>query len=406
MNTGTVRKCALLLLLILGVSVTAVMAASKKFSFLVFGDTRPDVMLYGCDLGSGIPRVLETRYGTDGDFVYKSDPAGIIDNCLESLKVVETDKTTTLHYNFKAVPETISVNKEGKDQMLFSFKGWKTLACAISSEFLNSPPKQKPTFSIHGGDMVLFGFQGKVFSPYWMLFQSYYGTLAIPNADGMPRFFAAVGNHELWDDPEMLGMRYHFPWLKKYGFTNDNRIYHFIHKNGLFIFLDSGDYSFKGTAWVSTKPGFDKQMNFLRERIQKAPKHVKHVFVVYHKPSFAQVGHNPLPKDQNPHYVVLKDFAAKYNIMVFNSHVHSTEYYKVDGIHYVVAGSGGASQAFEPCDLPSQEPELYWKGKPRTFELNYMKVHIKGKKLRVDVHRFKPPDFKAEALRTLIKISK
>ncbi len=135
-------------------------------------------------------------------------------------------------------------------------------------------------------------------------------------------------------------------------------------------------------------------------------KKVKHVFVVYHKPSFVKVGHNPLPEKENPHYAVLKDFADKYNIVVFNSHVHSTEYYKVDGIHYVVAGAGGASLAYKPCDLPSPEPELYWNNKPRVFEMNYMKIHIKGKKLRVDVHRFHPPEFKAEALRTLIKISK
>ncbi|MCP4114207.1 MAG: hypothetical protein GY737_02185, partial [Desulfobacteraceae bacterium] len=54
----------------------------------------------------------------------------------------------------------------------------------------------------------------------------------------------------------------------------------------------------------------------------------KHVFVVYHKPSFVKVAHDPLPADQSPHRF-LKKFADRLNICVFSSHTHTTEQYRV-----------------------------------------------------------------------------
>lgn len=398
-------KITVLLFILLGTlfNASTVLAgnAGKSFDFIVFGDTRPCVILEGCDLSGEIPRVLAQRYNASGiTFTYKVNPNKSIDNCLETVTVNEPNKKPeVLYFNLRAIPH--KVEKGGVP--IFSFKGWKTVADSISSEFLQAPAKQ-PDFAIHGGDMVLNGSRGKMYSPYWMLFHSYYGTLLLPSPDtGKHRFFPAVGNHEMWYDTEMTGFRHYFPWLKEYGFTNENRIYHFIHKNCLFIFLDCGDYAPGGTAWTSTAPPFEKQMTFLENQIKNAPKSVKHIFVTYHKPSFVQVGHDPLPKDQNPHDAVLKKYADKFNIMVFNSHVHSTEYYKVDGIQYLVVGAGGAPQAFKPCEKPSTEKELYWNGKPRKFELNYMKVHVKGKKVSVDVIRFHPPEFKKEPPETIIK---
>ena len=116
---------------------------------------------------------------------------------------------------------------------------------------------------------------------------------------------------------------------------------------------------------------------------------MKHVFVVYHKPSFVKVGHDPLPADQSPHQV-LKKFADKLNICVFNSHTHTTEQYRVDNIDYLVLGGGGAPQKFTLTDHPTTEKELYWKGKQRMEEYNYLEVRVDGPHLKALLHRFRP----------------
>ncbi|MCP5050635.1 MAG: hypothetical protein GY940_25960, partial [bacterium] len=309
-----------------------------------------------------------------------------------------------LYYDFKAVPQKIMENKGGHSRMLFSFKGWRAISEGITGD-IASREKNTPIFAIHGGDMVLNGFQGRMFNPYWMLFNSFYGSLRAYEPGTMPRFFPVVGNHELWEDENLTGFRYWFPWLEKYGFSETNRVYHLVHQNSLFVFLDTGDYALSGgTQWLSKLPPFQGQMDFLKKQLENVPESVQHVFVVYHKPSFAKVGHDPLPKDQNPHYAVLKNYADKFNIIVFNSHVHSTEYYIVDGIRYLLVGGGGAPQAFKPAKHPSPEKELYWNGKPLEFQLNYMTVHVKGKKVSVDVNKFNPPAFKREKPVTLFTI--
>jgi hypothetical protein len=80
------------------------------------------------------------------------------------------------------------------------------------------------------------------------------------------------------------------------------------------------------------------------------------------------------------------------NIVVFNSHSHSTEHYLVDGVHYLVLGAGGAPQAFDRNDNPSPEPELYWQGRDRVEEYNYLQVFVDGPNLRGTIHRFRPTD--------------
>jgi len=221
--------------------------------------------------------------------------------------------------------------------------------------------------------------------------------LRLPHPDGdlgLPgRVLASVGNHETWDDPNLEGMMTTMPWLTDLGMSPKNRIYARPYHNSHFIFLDSGGMCINEKPWCSKNPVFAKQMAFLELHLKLAQKNgADHVFVVYHKPSFVQYGHDPLPPKQNPHYV-LKKYAKFFNILVFNSHAHTTEQYLVDGINYLVIGGSGTEQVFTKAQNPSSsEKELYWQGKPRVQEYNYLRVKVDGRQLNAELHGIRPPN--------------
>ncbi len=147
-----------------------------------------------------------------------------------------------------------------------------------------------------------------------------------------------------------------------------------------------------GETWTSDYPDFEAQMAFLTSELRAAKNTgADHVFVVYHKPSFVKVGHDPLSKDRNPH-IIIKEFAKDLNIIVFNSHTHTTEHYLVDGVNYLVLGAGGAPQAFDLTANPSPEKELYWKGKSTVEEYNYLQVTVDSVHIKGIIHRFRPND--------------
>jgi len=252
-------------------------------------------------------------------------------------------------------------------------------------------------FVIHGGDIPVFGYQGATLdeSPYWQLFDDeLLSRLPPPGKSlGLPgRALAAVGNHETWYDDDISGLLTAMPWLKALGLSNSRRIYSVTFRNCRFIFLDAGGTKtgIYGEAWTSNYPDFGAQMAFLTDELKKAKDTgADHVFIVYHKPSFVKVGHDPLPMDQNPH-TVIKKFAKDLNIVVFNSHTHTTEHYLVDGVNYLVLGAGGAPQAFDLTANPSPEAELYWKGQNRVEEYNYLQVTVDGPHIKGTIHRFRP----------------
>jgi len=268
------------------------------------------------------------------------------------------------------------------------------IVSAIGRGALNQPGGA--LFLLHGGDIPLFGYQGKNLdeSPYWQLFDDeLLSRLPPPDKEpGLPgRLLAAVGNHETWEDQDMSGMLTAMPWLKELGLSPEQRIYAATYRNCRFVFLDSGDYS-TPQDWTGRFPPFEKQMDFLVKELTRAKgEGADHVFVVYHKPSFVKVGHDPLPEHRNPHRF-LKPFAEDFNIFVFNSHTHTTERYRVGGVNYLVVGAGGAPQAFDPTDNPSAQEELYWKEERRVEEYNYLRVEVDGPRVRGVIHRFRPTE--------------
>lgn len=368
--------------------------ATSPFSFVVVGDTRTESYLPGGpEQSEQMKAVLKKRYSGKPVSLF-FDQEGLE---LTRVEVGNGEKALTLHYK-EGWPHAIVETEKGHTRMIMRDTGRKWVFDRIVSTINRGAANSEDgaLFLVHGGDISLFGHQGKRLeeNPYWQLFdKELLSRLPLPpKKPGLPgRVLTAVGNHETWEDEEMSGLLTVMPWLKTLGLSSEKRIYSVSFRNCRFIFLDSGGYS-TPEKWTSQSPPFGEQMSFLTSELKQAKDSgTDHVFIVYHKPSFVKVGHNPLPETWNPHRFI-KPFATDLNIIVINSHTHTTEHYLVDGVHYLVLGAGGAPQKFDETTTPSIQEELYWKGERRVEEYNYLKIEVDGPKIRGFIHRFRPTE--------------
>lgn len=367
-------------------------SSGEEFSFYIVGDSRPELYVAGgLKQKAEINTIVQQTYGPipDENLTFTFDP-----DTQELAKV------------------KINIPKHKVDRLLTYKNGWpqnyisdgRSIYRVVGREWVfdriaSGINRKDATFVIHDGDIPLNGFLGRSFndSPYWQLFDKELLS-RLPRTDKNDfygKVFAAAGNHETWEDEHLEGLFTTMPWLKDFGFTPERRIYSFTYKNSLFIFLDSGGGNasdHEGDTWTSISPVFAEQMQYLEKELQRAKaKKIDHVFVTYHKPSFCQVQHDPLPANQNPHDY-LKKYSNDLDIYVFNGHSHTTEHYFVDNINYFVLGGGGSSQSYTKTGNPSPQQELYWKGEPRVEEYNFMKITVNGKKITGDIHRFRPEE--------------
>jgi hypothetical protein len=362
-NFSVIFGFFLLLSIFLAVNVSAKENINdEKFSFLATGDTRPeDYLPYDKQNPDELKTIISKTLGGEKiNLIY--DNSG----CLMKVDILKGESKLELLYC-----------KDYWPQYMFSYKGnskpIETYTAKGRQWVLESLVKQlnsgEYAFLVHTGDFVRSGLQGNSFqdSPYWQLLNKQLLSHIQPGI-----VLAVPGNHEYYQDPNLIGFRGAFPWLKKEGFTEKNRIYAKIYKNSLFVGLDSGPL-LGPTNWYSKYPDFDGQMKFLKEQLKAAQKgkKIKNVFVSYHYPSFGVCGHDPLPMDTNPHNL-LKNYSRIFNITVFNGHSHTTEHFYVDGINYLVLGGGGAPKYYTDAEHPSKEPELFWKGKKRKMMYNYL----------------------------------
>ena len=370
----------LMLLFTLPVSVCA--QGSNEFSFLVMGDTRSEPYLSATKTRSEMEDILRHRYHG------KELVLELKNNKPITATIKRAARPLVLHYEGKQWPQRIDEFHNNDYRQIYTREGFDWVM-TTAVEVLKDDRPTKPAFLIHGGDIVLNGYLGRsLTSPYWALMQDKL-LRHLPK-----RVYAAVGNHETWEDSNLEGLTAAMPWLKDVGFRLDKRIYRFTKGNSLFIFLNSGPQceseSGHATDWCSLYPDYQEQMIFLGKELESAKKSkIKNIFVTYHKPSYIQVGHDPLPAEKNPHKL-LKTYAKDFNIVVFNSHAHTTEHYLVDGIRYLVIGGGGAPQAFYPTTNPAKQTELYWKGKAREEEYNILQVVVADARVEAMLHRFRP----------------
>jgi hypothetical protein len=396
-HSSVIRIAALLAYVTFALLLKAVeVQAGTAFSFLVLGDTRTEPYLPGGEeQAEAMKNILEERYHNKPVSLF-FDPTKLE---LARAEIQQNESKLILYYT-QGWPRMIVEVSNGKSQVIMRDSGRKWVSDRIVSAINRGAtnPAHGPSFIIHGGDIPVFGYQGKNLdeSPYWQLFdEEFLSRLPPPDKNlGLPdRVLAAVGNHETWHDEEIKGLLTAMPWLKDLGLSEKERIYSVTVQNCWFIFLDSGETK-KGsdrTEWTSKYPPFRAQMRFLTDQLEAAKKTgAEHVFVVYHKPSFVKVGYNPLPIDQNPHSFI-KKFANDFNIFVFNSHAHTTELYREDGVNYFVLGGGGAPQAYEPIKR-SPEKELYWGDESRVEEYNYLQIEVDRSKIKGIIHRFRPSE--------------
>ncbi len=290
----------------------------------------------------------------------------------------------------------------GVSRTMFRLEGGKWVAQGVVEEV----QRGRARFILNTGDMVWWGKQAASPSenPYWNLInEEVLKQLPPPDqemqAAGLAgRVFPTVGNHEVWNDPEVEGLLASFPYLKQLGVSKERLIYKFDFKDSRFISLWTGKYDHHSpSAWTGTRPKYEDQMAQLRQWLEEAKASGKRrVFVSFHAPAFARSGMGAIPEKQNPHSV-LAAYAKDLDIVAFNGHVHTTELYDVDGVKYFLLGGGGAEQdpilpgrtaITVPANYP---PDQYWKGAPPREEYNYLVVDVQpGQTTRFTLHRFRP----------------
>lgn len=376
---------------------------AQEFSFIVFGDSRlPGYSPYGRDHKDQIEAMLKKQlayaYGpaAAAKFKYRFDPhSGELTELTVQFTKTGAWRRVEMASGWPRLIEEgigkrswISMRGQGQDWV------YRSILAAIGQGV--KKPGSGPTFCLHTGDIVYNGFQGRTIkdSPFWRDFiDRFQSKLPKGGPEGLPaRFFPAPGNHESWGDEELVGFRQTMPYLKEMGFSAERRVYMFDHQGSRFIFLDTGDYvTSKPNDWGFGRPGFKGQMEYLTKWLQEAKEHgIKRVFITFHNPAFCLAGFGPLPPRHNPHRYI-KPFAVSMHITVFTGHVHSTEAFLVDGVRYLVLGGAGGEQDFRIKPPPKGYPqELYWRGKPRQEDYNYLEVRVKGPKVRFLLHRWRP----------------
>ena len=409
------RRCLLFNRSLLSAQQTSA-AADKGFSFAVYGDSRsmmylpykqdqePEARQLMVDL---FELVLPAKVAPE--FVQKNvkliyDPKS--NELVEMVMPFMTaSEVTTLKFDKGWVTEASVEDVKllpGVSRTMFRLEGgdW------VAKEVVENVKSGRAQFIVNTGDLVWWGKQGDKPSdnPYWKLVnENVLKQLPKPDREmeeaGLPgRVFPAVGNHEVWEDSDVEGLLAAFPYLKKFGVSDKQLIYHFDYQGVRFIFLWTGKYDYRDpSAWEATRPVYEEQMKQLRVWLDEAKANgTKKVFISFHAPTFCRAGLGPIPEAQNPHKTIAA-YAKDLDIVVFNGHVHTTELYQVDGVKYLVLGGGGAEQ--DPI-LPGRThlkmpdgypPDQYWKGASPIEEYNYLLVDVQpGQPTKFTLNRFRP----------------
>ena len=267
----------------------APLPTESSFSFAVYGDLRP--MMY-------LP--------------HKSDQVKEIDKLLvEMFDLVLPEKVSEevvkKHVKLKFDPATqelvqVEMPFETRTEVAYLTvdKGWVTEASVedvkllpgvrrtmfrlqggdwVAREAVRDVQTGRAKFIVNTGDMVWWGEQGRTVadSPYWSLVnEEVMKRLPTPDnqmrAAGLEgRVFTAVGNHEVWGDPDIEGVLSAFPYLKKLGLSAGRMIYKYDFSGVRFIFLYTGDYDYRSpSTWDAKRPAYDAQTTQLRQWLDEA----------------------------------------------------------------------------------------------------------------------------------------
>lgn len=269
-------------------------------------------------------------------------------------------------------------------------------------------------FTVFTGDIPNQGYTKQDWEYFWKLVP---GDMRGVNSSG-PRFFPAVGNHELWDDCTGAGYGYYletFPFLKQegQGINQFRHNYAFYSGDNLFISLCSGGYGVKKIIngcknydldWTCKQCGFLCMKEWMIDLINDGVtnKKIKNLFVLYHKPSMTRSKHCPLSWGTDPYTYILPitQEHPSLNVYVLNGHNHTTEVFKKDNVTFMVGGGGGApqddavsfSQNIRKLDLSSGNKysdyklpdDILWNGQTAIpMRVNYFVFNVNGNKIEI-----------------------
>lgn len=392
-------------------------AQARSFSFVAYGDSRTMMYLpytqadaevihaalvniFALILGE---KVAEEVVKKDSKLTFDPD-TGVLTN-VEMPFLTKSEVARLTFDNGWVVEATVEDTKlaPGVRTVMYRNYGGDWVGNGIAREVAEGGAK----FIIDAGDVVWWGAQGRTLqdSPYWQRMNDLVlSKLPAPDDDMVAaglegRYYPTVGNHEVWDDPNIEGVLSSAPYLAKLGVSAEQLIYTFDFHDTRFIYLWTGKTDrFAPSGWDATRPVYQDQLKQLETWLDDAKaKGIRNVFVTFHAPVYNRAGFDPIPEDTNPH-ATLASYAGDFaELVVFNAHVHTTELYEVDGVKYLILGGGGAEQdpilpGRTAIPRPEGYPEdLYWNGQKPKEEYNYLTVAVTpGQPSAFLLHRFRP----------------
>ena len=195
---------AAITLLLMALACPCVSFGAQPFSFAVLGDTRTEHYLPGGrSQAEEIKAVLKIWYkGRPVRLFFDEDGLELV-----RAEVSQADGSIkTTHYR-NGWPNFITISASGRTRVIMRAAGRKWVMDRIVSGVRKGAedPARGPIFVVHGGDIPVFGCQGRILeeNPYYQLFVKELLSRLPPAepSSGLPgRLFAAVGNHELLCD--------------------------------------------------------------------------------------------------------------------------------------------------------------------------------------------------------------
>ncbi len=183
---------------------------------------------------------------------------------------------------------------------------------AIHKKIVQRIEKNKPLAVFHTGDLVNNG-----------NIQSQWDTFNLITSEMRRKFpfYPTLGNHE--KNSELF--------YKNFDLPNNEQFYLVkIKENMFFVVLNSCEEMKKDS----------EQYRFLEKTLSEIKLEKAFIAVIFHQPIFSTGAHGNMSEPQKSELIALFE---KYKVdAIFNGHDHQYERTFFNGIHYVVAGGGGA----------------------------------------------------------------
>ena len=216
--------------------------------------------------------------------------------------------------------------------------------------------KERPSFVVHTGDMVLYGEEHQ-----WKIFDIFEGKII----DRGISFYPVLGNHEYHTrekshppDPDKRLKHY----FNRFKYIREKRWYSFEYGNSLFIILDTNtDYSSESY-----------QYKWLMKKLKgESP---IFLFIIFHHPPYTKADMYKVNRSKSERFLagIFESYKEK-NLakvdIVFSGHVHNYERYRYNGINYIVTGGGGA-----PQHSINRNPDDFYTGEGTSY--HYCKITV------------------------------